>query len=413
MRILIVTQYFWPEDFRINDLAVGLRERGHEVIVYTGKPNYPQGRFFQGYGFFRGANDSYRDIRIIRVPLIPRGDAGAYRLGLNYASFALFATALAPFRVPGRFDAILVYEPSPVTVGLPAVLLKKLKAAPLLFWVQDLWPESLSATGAVREAWILKAVEHLVRFLYRRCDLILVQSRAFIEPVRAFGISADRIAYFPNSAEAFYRPVTVETEATERAKLPDGFRVMFAGNIGVAQDFETIIAAAERLKPFPDIRWIIVGDGRMLSWVEAEVARRSLQASVFLLGRYPPASMPRWFALADVMLVTLREDPIFAMTIPAKAQSYFACARPIVAALDGEGARVIREAGAGITVAPGNAAALAEAVMALYRMPEPERHAMGERGRRYFEQHFERERLLGQLEKWMDECAGAGGPCAS
>ncbi len=413
MRLLIVTQYFWPETFRVNDLAAGLRERGHEVTVYTGKPNYPDGRFFAGYGFFRQAHDRYRDMRIIRVPLIPRGDGGSFRLALNYLSFALFASVLAPFRVPGRFDAILAYEPSPVTVGLPALVLKKLKGAPLLFWVQDLWPESLSATGAVRAPWILKGVGRLVSFIYRGSDLILVQSRAFIQSVTAFGIPAERIAYFPNSAEEIYRPVVLPPDAPERSRLPAGFRVMVAGNVGAAQDFETVIDAAERLKTHPDIHWIIVGDGRLLPWVEAEVKRRNLGNTVQLAGRHPVESMPRWFALADAMLVTLRRDPIFAMTIPARAQSYLACAKPIVAALDGEGARVIREAGAGVAVAAGDAAALAGAVLAMYRMPEPERRAMGESGRRYFEAHFERQRLLGQLERWIDGLAGPGSRCAS
>ena len=401
MKVLIVTQYFWPEDFRINDVALGLANRGHEVVVYTGKPNYPGGRFFAGYGFFGRGREHCQGIAVIRVPLIPRGGGGALRLTLNYLSFALFASILAPFRCTGGFDAILVYEPSPVTVGLPAIVLKRLKRAPLLFWVQDLWPESLSATGALRSGWILKAVAQLVRFIYRACDLILVQSKAFIEPIRAFGVPPQRIVYFPNSAEAFYRPVAVDVAAPERARLPAGFRVMFAGNVGAAQDFQTILAAAERLKSSPDIRWLILGDGRMLSWVEAEIERRGLRSTVMLLGRHPAESMPLWFALADAMLVTLRRDPIFAMTIPSKAQSYLACARPIIAALDGEGARVIREAGAGIAVTTGDAAGLAEAVMQLYRTPEPERRAMGERGRRYFEEHFERECLLDQLEGLM------------
>ena len=413
MKVLIVSQYFWPEDFRINDTAFGLAGRGHEVTVLTGKPNYPEGRFFAGYGFFGRTHEKYGGVRIVRVPLIPRGRSGPLRLAFNYLSYALFASVLAPFHCRGAYDAILVYEPSPITVGIPALVLKWLKSAPLLFWVQDLWPESLSATGAVRAGWILAIVSRFVRFLYRRCDLILVQSRAFMEPIRAYGITEERIAYFPNSAEAFYLPVTVEDAAPERAQLPEGFRVMFAGNVGAAQDFETIISAAERLKSYPDIRWIILGDGRMLPWVAAEVSRRGLQSTISLPGRYPAETMPRWFALADAMLVTLRREPIFAMTIPAKAQSYLACGRPIVAALDGEGARVIREAGAGIAVEAGDAGALAAAVIRLYRMPAAERRAMGEKGRRYFEEHFERERLLGQLEYWMDGLASSHRQCVS
>jgi len=410
MNILVVTQYFWPESFRINDLARGLHDRGHEVTVFTGKPNYPEGCFYSGYGFFGRSAEKFEGIRVIRVPLIPRGAGGAARLALNYLSFAFFASLLAPFRVRGRFDVILVYEPSPVTVGLPALALKALKRAPLLFWVQDLWPESLAATDAVRAGWILKAVQHLVRFIYRGCDRILVQSQAFVEPVLRYGIARERILYFPNSAEGFYQPVTLEPDAAERPHMPEGFRVMFAGNVGAAQDFDTILGAAERVKGETAIHWIILGDGRLLSWVETEVKRRGLGRSVHLLGRHPVESMPRFFALADAMLVTLRRDPILAMTVPARVQSYLACARPIVAALEGEGARVIREAGAGIAADAGDPDGLARAVLELYRMPETERQAMGERGRRYFEQEFEREKLLIRLEGWMGELARSRKP---
>ena len=412
MKILIVTQYFWPENFRINDLALGLRERGHEVTVYTGKPNYPEGRFFPGYGFFGRRLENYHGVRVIRVPLIPRGAGGAPGLVLNYLSFAFLASLLAPFRCPGSYDLILVYEPSPVTVGLPALVLKWLKRAPVLFWVQDLWPETLSATGAVRSRWILGLVGRLVRFIYRHCSLVLAQSKAFTPYLQAQGVPEARIRYFPNSAEALYQPVAVEPQAFERTLMPQGFRVMFAGNIGAAQDFETIIGAADRLKGERDIHWVVVGDGRLSDWVDREIGRRGLRDTVHLVGRHPVESMPSFFALADVMLVTLKNEPIFALTIPSKVQSYLACGRPIVAALDGEGARVIEESGAGVAVKAGNAAAVAEAVLKLRRMPAPEREAMGLRGREYFRQHFERSLLLSRLEAWERELA-AERACAS
>jgi len=413
MRILIVTQYFWPEKFRINDLATGLRERGHEVTVFTGKPNYPDGRYFAGYGFFRRPREVFNGMPVIRVPLAPRGGGDGFRLALNYLSFALFACVLAPLRVRGDFDAILVYEPSPITVGLPALILKRLKRVPVLFWVQDLWPETLSATGVVNSRWMLKAVGQLVRFIYRHCDLILVQSRAFMAPVEALGVSAQKILYYPNSAEEIYRPLAIEPQRPSGQEwLPGGFHVAFAGNIGAAQDFETILSAADQLRAEHGIHWDIIGDGRMQGWVENEVRRRKLGDNVHLLGRHPLESMPRFFALADAMLVTLRRDPVFALTIPSKVQSYLACARPIIAALDGEGARVIVESGAGIAVRAGDAGALAEGVLRLYRMPHHEREAMGQRGRCYFEQHFERELLLSRIEQWMRDLA-AGRACAS
>jgi glycosyltransferase involved in cell wall biosynthesis len=413
MRILIVTQYFWPEEFRVNDLALALRSRGHEVSVLTGKPNYPGGKYFPGYGFFGRATEDYKGVRVVRVPLIPRGSGGRLRLLLNFLSYALIGSLLAPLRCRGSFDVILVYEPTPVTVGLPALVLKQLKRAPLLFWVQDLWPESLSATGVVRARWILALVDRLVRFIYRHCNLILVQSRAFMPHVRAQGVPSERIRYYPNTAEELYRTVAIEERAPERELLPPGFRVMFAGNIGVAQDFETILAAADQLKSDRDIQWIIIGEGRRYAWVAQEIARRGLRGSVRLLGRYPVESMPRFFALADALLVTLRNEPIFSLTLPTKIQSYLACGRPIIAALDGEGARVIGESGSGIAVAPGDAAALADAIARLRRTPAPEREAMGRRGREYFEREFERTLLVSRLEDWMKSAAESHGrPCA-
>jgi len=412
MRILIVTQYFWPENFRINDLAQGLAKIGHHVTILTGKPNYPTGRFFEGYSFWNRGRETFAESDVVRVPLIPRGNGSGFRLAVNYLSFALSASLLAPFLVRGSFDVILVYEPSPVTVGLPALVLKRLKRAPILFWVQDLWPESLSATGAVQSKWVLGLVASLVSFIYKSCDLVLVQSRAFVDHVRARGARADLIRYFPNSADALYGPVEQGTVRVSGV-LPDGFRVMFAGNIGAAQSFETILAAAEVLRDRHAIHWIILGEGRQSGWVREEIARRGLAHCVHMLGRHPEDSMPEWFAQADALLVTLKKSPIFALTIPSKVQSYMACGRPIVAALDGEGARVVEEACAGIVVPAEDAAALAEAVVRLSEMPSSERDTMGRNGRRYFLQEFERDTLIARLDAWMKEMAGEAAKCAS
>ena len=260
MNILIISQYFWPENFRINDLALGLVERGNKVTVLTGIPNYPDGRFFPGYGIFKRSREEYGGVRIVRIPVVPRGRGGALRLIINYLSFTANACLLAPFLLRSKFD-IIFFSLSPLTEGIPALVMKKMKQIPVMFWVQDLWPESLSATGLVKSSLVLKTVEKMIRFLYLRCDRILVQSRAFIPVIEKRGGDAKRIAYFPNSAEELYRPVSVEPDAPERKNIPEGFCVMFAGNIGAAQDFETILSAAEQLKEYDDIHWVIVGDG--------------------------------------------------------------------------------------------------------------------------------------------------------
>lgn len=401
MHVLIVTQYFWPEDFRVNDLALGLKERGHRVTVLTGKPNYPGGAFFPGYSFFARAREDYHGVAVRRVPLLPRGTSKGLRLALNYLSFAFLASLLAPWLCREKYDVIFVYQTSPITVAIPALLLRCLKHIPVMLWVQDLWPESLSATGALHSQRILKWVDRLVRYIYKRCDRVLIQSRSFADSIQSKGVPADKLLYFPNSAESFYHPMTLPPEAPERGKLPNGFRVMFAGNIGAAQDFETILAAAEKLRAYSNLHWIILGNGRRRDWVDDQVKARGLSGQVHLLGRFPLEAMPRFFALADVLLVTLRKEPIFALTIPGKIQSYLACAKPVVAALDGEGGRVIKEAGAGIAVPAGDANALANAILRMSQLPADALLNIGQRGRTYFEQHFDRERLLDQLLQWI------------
>ena len=411
MKVLIVTQYFWPENFRINDLAQGLTMIGHHVTVLTGKPNYPSGKFFDGYSFCGRNREMFARVEVIRVPLVARGEGGSIRLALNFLSFALFASLLGPLRCRGFFDVVFVYEPSPVTVGLPGLVMKFFKKAPILFWVQDLWPESLSATGAVRSSLVLDFVEAVVRFIYKGSDRILVQSRAFSEPIRKLGVNEDRIHYFPNSAEDFYRPMS-GGDLAHIGGLPNGFRVMFAGNIGTAQSFETILSAAETLREHREIHWIILGDGRQARWVQEEVSKRNLSQCVHLLGRYPMESMPEWFARAEVLLVSLRKDPIFALTIPSKIQSYMACGRPILASLEGEGARIVEEAQAGIVVPPEDASALAKAVLQLSLMRPSERETLGQNGRRYFLQEFDRDTLLVRLDSWMKELVGEVPKCA-
>lgn len=408
MNILIVTQYFWPENFRINDLALGLIERKHKVTVLTGMPNYPEGHFYSGFSFFGPFRQNYQGIKIWRVPLLPRGKGGKFRLALNYISFAFFASISAPFLCRGEFDLIFVFEPSPITVGLPALVIKKFRSIPILFWVQDLWPDSLFATGAVRSKKILKWVERLVRFIYHRCDKILCSSRAFIPSITKICGDSKHIFYFPQSVEIFYKPLDINADVPEDIVLPTGFRIMFAGNIGVAQSFDTIFAAAEKLMGYPDIHWIIIGEGRMRAWAEAQVRIRKLEKSVHFFGKYPSEAMPTFFALSDVLLVTLKRDPIFALTIPAKIQSYLACSKPIIAVLDGEGARIIDEAKAGISCPAEDAHALATAVLKMYHLPKNVREKQGESGRIYYEENFERNTLMDRLEGWMEELISMG-----
>lgn len=408
MRLLVVTQYFWPETFRVNDLVEGLVARGHEVTVLTGRPNYPEGRIFDAYRRDPAAFSRFAGAEVLRVPLRPRGKGGL-RLMLNYASFVFWGCLLGPWKLRGRrYDAIFFWETSPITSALPAILLRRLKRAPLAMWVLDLWPETLSAVGIVRSQSVLNIVGWLVAFIYRRCDLILAQSRAFFANIEKWSGDTSRIRYFPGWAEPLFTvdPESV-TPAPEMAALPRGFTVVFAGNIGEAQDFPAILDAFERLRSRPDIRMVILGDGRAADHVRAEIARRGLGDTVVMLGKHPIERMPSFFRGADALLVSLKPDPIFAMTIPGKVQAYLASGIPLLGMLDGEGARVIVESGAGFACAAGDGAALAGIVARVADLPESQREAMGLSGRDYGRREFDRDTLIDRLCGWLEEAAAA------
>jgi glycosyltransferase involved in cell wall biosynthesis len=396
MRILIVTQYFWPENFRINDLCDALVERGHDVTVYTGLPNYPEGSFFKGYSFSGPYTETKGKIKIIRAPLIPRGKNKSLRLALNYFSFFFLASLLAPFLVRGKFDKIFVYEPSPITVAIPGIVLKYLKRAPMFFWVTDLWPESLEATGVVKNKKILNAVALLVRWLYKHSDKILVTSKGFISRVKALGGKDSQIVYFPQWAEAHFENSTLEYGDN---RLPQsGFKLMFAGNIGSSQDFETIVAAAKILKDEANIHIVVLGDGLMKSWAEKEVKKNELENFHFL-GRKPVETMPYYFSKADVMLMSLTNTDLFSITVPSKLQSYLAAKKPVLASMNGEGAAIVDEFKAGMTCPAGRPEMLAETILKMSKLPAEQLLEMGSNAYKCYLSEFEREKLITQLEE--------------
>lgn len=402
MRLLVVSQYFWPENFRINDLVAEFVKRGHQVTVLTGLPNYPDGRVFEQFRADPAHYSNYEGAEIIRVPLMPRGQGGL-RLMLNFLTFAVSASVIGLWKLRGRqFDAIFAYEPSPITVGLPAALMRAVKQAPLVFWVLDLWPETLQAIGVVRSRVLLQAVGKLVNFIYKRCDLILAQSKSFIPQIQKYAGSNSRVVYFPNWAESVF-DMQHAVPAAEVSLKPGSFNVMFAGNIGDAQDFPAILAAAESLKSHAHIRWLIVGDGRMARWVGDEIKRRNLQDCVLLLGRHPVDRMPSFFKHANALLVSLKDEPIFSMTIPGKLQSYLAAGIPVVAMLNGEGAEVVKSSRSGLTCAAGDHPGLAAAVLKLYEMTIEERETMGRNGLDVSVREFDREKLIDGLEEWLGQ----------
>lgn len=401
MRLLIVSQYFWPENFRINDLATEMVRRGHQVTVLTGQPNYPSGRLFPGYRWPRLRVEDHQGAKVIRVPIIPRGSAGVCRLTLNYLSFAVSGVLWVWLKLRGKFDAIFVFEVSPITVGIPAIAAKNRFHAPIVFWVLDLWPESLAAAGGVHSTYALRAVDRLVQWIYSNCARVLVQSCMFAPEVSRHGVPQDKILYFPSWCESLFRPLP-QANLALLPPLPAGFKVLFAGNIGEAQDLPAVLNAADHLRQHTHIQWLIVGDGRMAAWAKAEAQRRQL-TQVHFLERQPLEIMPHFYAAADVLLLPLKPEGIFALTIPGKLQSYLACARPILAMLDGEGARIVKESGAGLVSPAGDAECLAAQALCLANMSEADRRTMGLSGRKYYEANFERTRLFDQLEIWLEE----------
>lgn len=402
MNILIVSQYFWPENFRINDLSQELVKRGHQVTVLTGIPNYPEGVAFPSYAESPRNFQHYCGARVIRVPMLSRG-VGSLRLIFNYFSFVFGACLWGAWRLRGQhFDVIFVYEPSPVTVGLPAILLGRLKRAPVVFWVLDLWPETLAAIGAVRSPKLLAIVGYLVGFIYNRCELVLGQSRGFLGGIAKYCVDANKIRYFPSWAEEVFAQDAC-LPATEIVKREDVFSILFAGNVGDAQDFPAVLEAAEALSHNSSVRWIVVGDGRKMEWLRAEVSRRNLSHCVLLLGRFGVERMPSFFAHADALLVSLKQDPVFSLTIPGKVQPYLMSGIPLLGMLDGEGAAVIRDAEAGLVCSAGDGKGLALAAQELASMSKEDRRKLGRNGKAYAQKEFGRELLMARLGGWFEE----------
>jgi len=397
MHILIVSQYFWPEGFRINDVVKSLVERGMEVDILTGKPNYPEGKILSGYRAFGCMREVWSGANIFRVPLFPRGEDSVFRLTINYLSFIFFGLIFGPYLLRGRkYDIIFVYGLSPILLSIPGIFISWIKGKRLVIWVQDLWPQSLAATGYVKSLFVLRSLEKVVGWIYRQADLLLVQSRAFEDAVAELA-PGKKIVYYPNSVDSSFSKVpNLHFEQLKIEALEAGFPVIFAGNVGAAQAVNCIADTAELLKDIPEIQIVIFGTGSKWNWLKDHIAQKGL-GNIHLAGRFPAEAMPGYLQKAGALLVSLTQEPIFALTIPNKIQAYMASGRPIVASLNGEGARLVMESGSGLSVPAEDPVALAKAIIALYQMSPEERQLMGEKGRNYYQTHFDHEILVDQL----------------
>lgn len=411
LNILIVTQYFWPENMRINDLVRDFSEKGHKVTVLTGLPNYPEGQVYERYRAQPASFTEYCGASIVRVPLIPRGKR-SINLILNYLSFFTMASTLGAWKLRGKhFDAVFVYAVSPIMAAIPAVIIGRLKKAPVFIWVLDLWPETLRAVGVLRQPFLLGCVGRVVSWIYNRADYLLLQSHGFFENVQRYctrEIDPQRLIYFPSWAEDDFSTTTPPPSAL-LTHDPSVFTVLFAGNLGEAQDLPAVIEAAQTLVGKVAVRWVIVGDGRMSDWLADQVEARSLE-NVLLLGRHPLEEMPGLFACADALLVSLKTNDVFEKTIPGKVQAYLASGKPILGMINGEAAHVIEASGAGLACPSGDAAALARITLELATTDENERIRMGKSGREYYLANYSKPTLLARLEQLFRDATLRKGP---
>lgn len=395
MRILIVTNHFFPESFRVNDIAFERVQRGDAVTVLSGIPDYPEGHFHNGYSLFRKRVERVNGVKVVHVPLIPRGDGNKVRMLLNYASsiffFFFYGWYQALFH---KYDAVFVHDTSPAFISLPAVTVSGFQRIPLYHWILDMWPESLTA-GGIQGGTLYTYVLKMMKHIYKRDTEILITSHGFKSLLLERGVSEEKITYLPNWNDDAISSV----DDSVLPALPNDFIIMFAGNLGFAQNMENLLAAAKELKDVKDIHWVFVGDGRKKPWMEEYVKVHQLEDTVHLLGRYPIETMGAFFRKADVMLVALNDVLIFNLTLPAKVQAYMAAGKPILASLCGEGADIIKEANCGWSVPSNDYTGLAAKVSEIARLDKKELAVLGHNARKYYELNFTREKCMNILDE--------------
>ncbi len=394
-RLLYICQYFAPETFRGNDIAYDMAKRGVEVTVICGTPNYPKGRFFEGYGWFKRNKEIINKVHVIRLPIIPRGNGSKIKLLANYFSYFIIASIYLPFHILAnkKYDACFVQQLSPVMMSVPGVLFKKITGRKLYTWVLDLWPESLKAAGGINNSKILGFFNWFAKLEYKNSDKILVSSNGFATNINSKGDFGTKIRYMPNWAED-------ELNSSEELKIPDfpsGFNVVFAGSIGEAQDFESVVETAKILKSEDNIHLIIVGDGRKKEWVAEQIIKFDLSDRMLLLGRYDIKYMPSFFQKADCLFLSLKDDEILNLTVPAKLQAYMTNCKPIVAMINGDANSLISNVRCGISVPASSPDMLVKALRTLRDCSDYERKQMGVRAKTYCQEHFNKEKILKNL----------------
>lgn len=394
MKILIISQYFYPENFRVNTLCKELAARGHVVTVLTGYPQYPQGEIYAGYGFKIPYKKEWEGVNIERVKTYPRGKSfiGLLR---NCISFVAQANKWVQ-SCSEKYDAIYVFEVSPITVGLPAVKYKKKFGTPIFFNVQDLWPENVQIVLGIQNRIIINIINKIADTIYKSSDKILCASNGFVNNLKRKGVEQKKLVYWPQFCEDPYLTQHKSPSCYEKAF----FNIVFAGNIGEAQGLEMLIDVAEKLSN-ENIRWYLVGDGRYKSKLVDLVKTRGLEQVVFFVGKVSELEANSYVIYSDCAYLSLKNNALFDMTIPAKLQTYLACGTPVLAATGGECAEIINKNGCGIAIKQ-SVEDVSGAVLDILNLTEKEKNKMKKNARNYYELHFKKDSLVSQLEKMME-----------
>ena len=394
MNVLIVTPYFFPERLIINGLCTELVNRGHEVTVITGKPNYPDGKFFKGFGIFSKIKSIYNGAIVYRLPIIPRGKGTGFMLSLNYLSFVLVGSLFSLFHFK-KYDFSLVFAGSPITSAIPAIVHRTLFGTKHYLWVFDLWPEVVEATGKLKSEFLRKSLYPLVKFIYSKSDGIYISSRYMKRSIlEKFNSSeTDLIKYFPQWAEDDFFDKNVEVQKY-KSLMPDGFKLMFAGNIGSGQDIPSIIKAAQILKEYGYIKFIILGDGGEKESFVQKIKELKLSDTIYYLGSYPVEEMAKFYYHADMMLLILRDELIYSYIVPAKLQSYLASKKPVAAMINGEAADIIKKSKCGIVVNAEDYKAFAEEIIKISKTSGLYLDEMKQNGFAYYEKIFNKKTVI-------------------
>lgn len=409
MKICIFTNHFYPEDFKVNDIAFELARRGHDITVITAVPDYPKGKFFDGYGWFRRSREDVNGCHVIRLPIISRGKGGSKRLVLHYLSYYLSSFVFTFFhKMLHRYDAVFVHLTSPFFIGLAATQLKRWQKIPMFFWTLDLWPESITAAAGISNPLILRPLTRQVQKVYDNCDAILIGSKGFEKSICEKGDYKNKCVYFPNWCESAELPEDVEKYKSVEpfaSFTEKEFIVLFAGNIGEAQNLDCVIDAAVAIRETnPLVKFVFLGDGRAREHLVQKSADNGiLDKTVFFPGRFPIESMPYFMNKADVLLVSLKDELIFNLTVPSKVQFYMAQGKPILAMLNGDGSDLVHEAKCGFAVLTNDSNTFSEVVKRMAATPKEELGQLGENGRKYYENNFTKEMRMEQLEKMITE----------